>query len=111
MAMIRLFVEADLEAGRAAPLDQAQAHYLAGVMRLGVGAEILVFNGRHGEWRASLQRPSKAVWALAPTVLSRAQTPTPDLELLATLIRRPRLETVVEKAAELGARRVRLLVT
>jgi 16S rRNA (uracil1498-N3)-methyltransferase len=109
--MIRLFVEADLAAGGEVPLAAAQTHYLTGVMRLGAGDEILVFNGRHGEWRAALARRSKSEWALEPTVLSRPQAPKPDLELLAALIRRPRLETVVEKAAELGARRVRLLIT
>lgn len=109
--MIRLYVEDDLAAGRELRITGVQAHYLVDVMRLAVGGEVLVFNGREGEWRATLSRLSKSGWTLAPTVLLRTQAPTGDLELLMALIKRTRLETVVEKAAELGARRVRLVIT
>jgi 16S rRNA (uracil1498-N3)-methyltransferase len=109
--VIRLFVASDLSADRPVGLERAQSHYLVDVMRLAEGAEIAVFNGRDGEWLAKLTRRSKLGWALVPTVLARAQRPGPDLDLLVALIRRSRLETVVEKAAELGARRVRLVIT
>jgi 16S rRNA (uracil1498-N3)-methyltransferase len=41
----------------------------------------------------------------------RAQEAGPDLDLVIALVKRARLETIIEKAAELGARRVRLAVT
>jgi 16S rRNA (uracil1498-N3)-methyltransferase len=53
-AKIRLYVDQPLAAGQAVPLSPDQAHYLTGVMRLAVGAGVLLFNGRDGEWRASL---------------------------------------------------------
>jgi 16S rRNA (uracil1498-N3)-methyltransferase len=43
--------------------------------------------------------------------LARPQAAGPDLELIVALVKRGRLETIVEKAAELGARRVRLVAT
>jgi 16S rRNA (uracil1498-N3)-methyltransferase len=41
----------------------------------------------------------------------RPQTRAPDVELIAALVKRGPLETIIEKAAELGARRVRLVIT
>ena len=41
----------------------------------------------------------------------REQTTPPDLDLVVALVKRTRLETIVEKAAELGARRVVLAIT
>ena len=42
---------------------------------------------------------------------TRDQTPTPDLELIVALVKRTRLETIVEKAAELGASAVWPVIT
>lgn len=109
--MIRLFVEGELREGVAVEATPAQAHYLTGVMRLGPGDRLLVFNGRDGEWRARLGEVSKRRCILAAEAQVRAQSVGPDLDLIVALVKRARLETVVEKAAELGARRVRLALT
>ncbi|MDB5481203.1 MAG: rRNA ((1498)-N(3))-methyltransferase [Caulobacteraceae bacterium] len=109
--MIRLYVEADLAAGaRIAPRSD-QAHYLVRVMRLALGEALLVFNGRDGEWRARLAEAGKRGCVLAVEEQVRPQETPPDLDLVVALVKRARLETIVEKAAELGARRVRLAVT
>jgi 16S rRNA (uracil1498-N3)-methyltransferase len=109
--VIRLFVTDELAVGRAIGLSGPHAHYLIDVMRLKAGAQVLAFNGVDGEWRARLARVSKDTWSLFPDAMERPQAGGPDLELLIALIRKPRLETVVEKAAELGARRVGLVRT
>jgi 16S rRNA (uracil1498-N3)-methyltransferase len=109
--VIRLFIASNLSADRPIGLEKAQTHYLVDVMRLAEGGEVAVFNGRDGEWLARLTRMSRPDWGLVPTVVARPQLPGPDLDLLVALIRRSRLETVVEKAAELGARRIRLVIT
>jgi len=109
--LIRLFVDADLGAGaRIAPRPD-QAHYLTRVMRLAQGEPLLVFNGRHGEWRARLAEATRRGCVLALEERVRGQEAPPDLELIVALVKRARLETIVEKAAELGARRVRLAIT
>ncbi|HLY78398.1 MAG TPA: 16S rRNA (uracil(1498)-N(3))-methyltransferase [Caulobacteraceae bacterium] len=109
--MIRLFVTQDLEAGLKFEATPEQAHYLVNVMRLAVGAELRLFNGRDGEWAATLAAAGKRGATLAIAAQTRPQTVGPDLELVVALIKRARLETIVEKAAELGARRVRLAIT
>jgi 16S rRNA (uracil1498-N3)-methyltransferase len=109
--MIRLFVDADLEAGARLALAPEQARYLLTVMRLNAGDALLVFNGRDGEWRARVVEAGKRGGTLEVEALVRGQTRAPDLDLVVALVKRTRLETIVEKAAELGARRVRLLIT
>jgi 16S rRNA (uracil1498-N3)-methyltransferase len=109
--MIRLFLPDPLVAGARLAPSPEQARYLTTVMRLAAGDELLVFNGRDGEWRARIAGISKRGCDLEATTLERAQAFGPDLELVVALVKRGRLETIVEKAAELGARRVRLTRT
>jgi 16S rRNA (uracil1498-N3)-methyltransferase len=109
--LIRLFVPDPLAAdARVAPSPE-QARYLTQVMRLSVGDPLLLFNGRDGEWRASVAEIAKRGCVLAVHERTREQAGVPDLELLVALVKRNRLETIVEKAAELGCRRVRLVIT
>ena len=109
--MIRLFVPHPLNEGVAAPLGPDQAHYLRAVMRREVGDEVLLFNGRDGEWRSEIIEAGKRSLVLAPREQIRPQATGPDLDLVVALVKRGRLETIIEKAAELGARRVRLMVS
>lgn len=109
--MIRLYVPNDLAAGADVAPSPEQGRYLTAVMRLAVGAEVLLFNGRDGEWRATLVEAGKRVCRLTVGARMRPQADGPDLDLVIALVKRARLETIIEKAAELGARRVRLAVT
>ncbi|WP_374573107.1 16S rRNA (uracil(1498)-N(3))-methyltransferase [Phenylobacterium sp.] len=109
--MIRLHVTQDLAEGAELALDADQSRYLVAVMRRAVGDELLVFNGRDGEWRAVLSQAGKRGASLRIEALERPQAAGPDLDLVIALVKRARLETIVEKAAELGARRVRPVIT
>jgi 16S rRNA (uracil1498-N3)-methyltransferase len=109
--MIRLFIPFPLAAGADLALDHGQSHYLVSVMRQGVGDEVLLFNGRDGEWRARIGAVTKRAVAVKAEAQVRPQRAGPDLDLIVALVKRGRLETIVEKAAELGARRVRLIQT
>jgi 16S rRNA (uracil1498-N3)-methyltransferase len=109
--MIRLFIKDNLAEGAELRLDEGQSRYLAAVMRLAVGDGLLVFNGRDGEWRAIVSDVGKRRVTLSVGARQRAQAAGPDLDLVVALVKRGRLETIVEKAAELGARRIRPVVT
>ncbi|MGE5565385.1 MAG: 16S rRNA (uracil(1498)-N(3))-methyltransferase [Parcubacteria group bacterium] len=109
--MIRLFVTDALTAGAQVAPSADQARYLTAVMRLSVGDEVALFNGRDGEWLARVAEVSKRGCLLEVGEQTRPQQVGPDLDLVVALVKRNRLETIVEKAAELGARRVRLVVT
>jgi 16S rRNA (uracil1498-N3)-methyltransferase len=80
-------------------------------MRRSVGDEVELFNERDGEWRAIVAAVDRRGVSLTPRGRTRAFAPGPDLELIVAPIKRQRLESVVEKATELGVRRIRLAVT
>lgn len=109
--MIRLHVTSPLAPGGAVAPTLDQSRYLTQVMRLKAGDDLLVFNGRDGEWRASVAEVLKKGVILRAEAQTRPQTFGPDLELIVAVVKKARVETVVEKAAELGARRVRLVIT
>ena len=109
--MIRLFVPNDLSVGAGVVPTVDQSRYLTQVMRLKLGDALLIFNGRDGEWRAIIAEVLKKGVILRAEEQVRPQTLGPDLELIVAVVKKSRVETIVEKAAELGARRVRLTVT
>lgn len=105
-AKIRLFVDEPLSPGQTIPLDQGRAHYLFMVLRTAVGDPVAVFNGRDGEWTAEITEARKKSGVL--TVLGQAapQLDPPDLWLMFAPIKKARTDFIVEKAAEMGARRI-----
>ncbi|WP_428150720.1 16S rRNA (uracil(1498)-N(3))-methyltransferase [Brevundimonas sp.] len=109
--MIRLHVTPELSPGAAIAPALDQSRYLTQVMRLKLGDDLLIFNGRDGEWRATIAEVLKKGVVLRAEEQVRPQTLGPDLDLIVAVVKKSRVETIVEKAAELGARRVRLAVT
>ena len=103
---IRLYVDQPLGAGQAVRLSSDQAHYLVGVMRLAAGAVIQLFNGRDGEWRASLAEAGKRGAIAVCEAETRPQILPPDLWLIFAPIKKARTDFIVEKAVELGVRRI-----
>jgi len=107
----RLFVDADLKVGGIIPCGPDRANYLRNVLRLGASDEILVFNGRDGEWRARLAEVSKRRCILGLVEQVRPQEWGPDLDYLFAPLKRARLDYMVQKATELGVARLRPVLT
>jgi 16S rRNA (uracil1498-N3)-methyltransferase len=107
----RLFVEADLaQSGRIAATPE-QANYLLNVLRARAGAEVRLFNGRDGEWAAELTDISKRGCILALIGQTRPQEQGPDIDYLFAPLKRARLDYMVQKATEMGVRRLRPVIT
>ncbi len=92
-----------MAAGLAVSIDQAQAHYLFGVMRLKIDDPVLVFNGVDGEWLAKVVKPGKRNGLLALIEQTGPLQPPPDLWLIFAPIKKARTAFIVEKAVEMGA--------
>jgi 16S rRNA (uracil1498-N3)-methyltransferase len=105
-AKIRLYVDHPLGAGQSVPLTREQAHYLFGVMRLAVGGQVALFNGRDGEWLAQVAEAGKRGGVLSCLEQARPLQLPPDLWLLFAPIKKARTDFIVEKAAEMGAARI-----
>lgn len=102
----RLFVDAALGAGGEIALAREQANYLVNVLRLKPGGDVLVFNGREGEWRAQLAAAAKKGAKLRIVERTREQTAPRDLHYLFAPLKHARLDYMVQKAVEMGAARL-----
>ena len=114
--MIRLYISEPTPAfttGLALPLSIDQGRYLTSVMRKGAGDEVSIFNGRDGEWTAQIAEAGKRHVTLKLTEQTRPQPQPKDIGpvLAVALIKRSPLEYIIEKATELGASRIQLLIT
>ena len=107
----RLFLDAPLEAGCTIACTHDQANYLRNVLRMGSGTTVLVFNGRDGEWRATLDATAKRGANLHITEQTRAQTTGPDIDYLFAPLKRSRLDYMVQKVTEMGVARLRPVIT
>jgi 16S rRNA (uracil1498-N3)-methyltransferase len=108
----RLHVEAALKPGAEVALDKSQAHYLRNVLRLKAGDAVLVFNGRDGEWRATLATAGKpAAVALSLSEQVRKQGQPLDLHYLFAPLKHERLDYMVQKAVEMGVSRLQPVLT
>lgn len=103
----RLFINQPLVHGERMALPEGQAHYLARVMRLGGGDMARVFNGKDGEWTCELEIEGRRVFA-RPREEVRSQPGKADNgpALLFAPLKKTRTDFAVEKATELGARRL-----
>src|ERR1700690_4008348 len=98
----RLFVDAALVPGETVALERSQSNYLGNVLRLSAGGTILVFNGRDGEWQASIAG-SKRPESLLIGARTRPQDRLPDLAYVFAPLKHARLDYMVQKAVEMGA--------
>ncbi|QCL85621.1 16S rRNA (uracil(1498)-N(3))-methyltransferase [Agrobacterium pusense] len=101
--MQRLYIEASLAEGVALEATAEQFNYLANVLRMTDGAEILLFNGRDGEWKAQLAFPSRKKIVLVTLEQTRPQPNPADLHYLFAPLKVGRMDYLVQKAVEMGA--------
>ncbi len=107
----RLFVDTPLAAGGTVSPDRAQAHYLLNVLRLARGGEILLFNGRDGEWLANVTETGRKSCTLHLEKQVRPQPIAPELWYLFAPLKQARLDYMVQKATEMGAGRLMPVLT
>jgi 16S rRNA (uracil1498-N3)-methyltransferase len=105
-SLARLFVREPLCEGGRIELDAAQANYLGNVMRLGEGADLLLFDGSSGEWLARIAEAAKKRMTLAVERKTREPETIPDVWLAFAPVKRTQTDWLVEKATELGVARL-----
>jgi len=102
----RLFVRTPLSDRACIELGAGQANYLGNVMRMGEDAELLVFDGRSGEWLARIAEAGKKRMTLSVERQTRESETVPDIWLAFAPVKRTQTDWLVEKATELGAARL-----
>ncbi len=106
MNKIRLFVDHTLGEAQSVPLNKDQAHYIFSVMRKRTGDSILIFDGNNGEWLASINEISKKNGNLLCIKQTKPQINPPDLWLYFSPLKKTRTDFIIEKATELGVRKI-----
>ena len=107
----RLFVSETLRKDAAILIEGNQANYLARVMRVAPGDTIVLCDDQTGEWAAQVTRIDKRTVELVPRQLLRPREDVPDFTLCAALLKKPNFDFVLEKATELGVRRIQPVLT
>jgi len=112
MALTRLFIHEELRPGQVVRLDQEQVRYIGRALRLRPGDALTVFNGESGEFEASLTSIDKTT----ADVTVRAQLETDaesalKVHLVQGISRGERMDVIVQKATELGVKRISPVLT
>ena len=107
----RLFVPGPLTAGQQIALEGPQAHYLGRVMRVAEGGAVVLCDDVTGEWAARVVSSGKREVVLDVAEMMRPREEVPDFTLCPALLKKDRFDLVLEKATELGVRRIQPVIT
>ena len=107
----RLFVAQELSVGEQLTIEGPEAHYLSRVMRVTEGDAVVLCDDVTGEWAARVVSADKRSVALTAETLLRPREEVPDFTLCAALLKKDRFDLVLEKACELGVRRIQPVLT
>lgn len=107
----RLFVPGPLAEGASIAIEGGQAHYLAKVMRVAPGDAVILCDDETGEWACEVTEAGKRDVVLTPRKRLRPREEVPDFTLCAALLKKPNFDLVLEKATELGVRRIQPVIT
>lgn len=108
----RLYVETVPPPGERLSLSGAAAHYLLHVLRLQKGRDLLLFDGKNGEWRARCAETGKKTLLLQAEEQTRPQ-PQPEQPLIYCFapLKQARLDYMAQKAVEMGASFLRPVIS
>lgn len=106
MASPRFYCPAPLSAHQTIALPAELAHHAVRVRRLGEDAAIILFDGRGGQYPARLIIERAAVWAQVGEWQDVERELDGSLTLVQAIAANEKMDWIVEKAVELGARRL-----
>lgn len=112
MRIPRIFTEQQLLSGELVELEESASHHLSKVLRMQAGRELILFNGKGGEFAATIHEVSKkyVTVSIAEHTADNRESPL-ELELAIGISRGERFEWVLQKATELGVTKITPLIT
>ncbi len=98
----RLYLNAEVKENAKILLNLEQTHYLKNVLRKNTEDVIRIFNGKNGEWLASITAISKKSCEISVSKQIRKQPTAPiKFDLFFSPIKKQRMDILIEKAVEL----------
>jgi len=107
----RLVVPPELLAEGEAALPEALAHYVTKVLRLPVGAPLLLFDGAGGVAEAELVQAERRAALVKIAAPHRTPRPGPAIDLIQAVGKGDKMDAVVRQATELGVTRIHPALT
>ncbi len=107
----RLYIPHDFAPEITCDLPENQIHYIRNVLRMSAGDQLIVFNGKDGEWIAELTEIAKKRGSISLIEQTRPQSASSDLWAVFAPIKKARQDFLVEKATELGVSRLLPVIT
>lgn len=112
MRISRLYINLPLMTGQTLNLDEDSAHYLRTVLRLTPGAELTLFNGDGSDYDAVVIEASRNRVAVRLEAVRERSVESPLTVALGLAISRAdRMDWALQKAVELGIKRITPLLT
>ena len=112
MRLTRVYVAQALQSGMRCRIAGSAANHLLRVLRLGVGTAVTLFDGTGGEYAARIESVLKdAVVAEVGAHAATERESSVHLTLAQGISRGERMDWVIQKATELGVRRIVPLIT
>jgi 16S rRNA (uracil1498-N3)-methyltransferase len=103
----RLYTQESLSTGKRVSLPEDRARYIGRALRLRPKDELILFDGSGGEYSASIVSISKSAVELEVTAHRDAGVESLlDIHLLQGVSRSERMDFVIQKATELGVKRI-----
>jgi 16S rRNA (uracil1498-N3)-methyltransferase len=100
----RFFDDQDFHVGQVTELGASTSHHIGKVLRMAVAEELVVFNGRGGEWSARITAISKKAVTVEPLAFTEQDRSAPLAVTVALpMIKGERMDYAVQKATEMGA--------
>src|SRR5258706_6232053 len=109
--MHRFYLAPGQKAGEPLTLTGPEAHHALHVLRLRPGERVVILDGTGGEYLCVVQSHTRDTLSLA--VIEKKQHPAPPcaITLLQAVPKGKLIETIIQKATELGASRIVPLLT
>jgi 16S rRNA (uracil1498-N3)-methyltransferase len=112
MRTTRLYLDRPLSTGQTVELDERAHRHAVQVLRLRPGAELTLFNGRGGEYRAVLTEAKRRASTVTITGVDERDTQSGlDITLVQGVSRGDRMDYSLQKATELGVRTIEPVLT
>jgi 16S rRNA (uracil1498-N3)-methyltransferase len=112
MRIPRIYIDQPLAIAESVLLNENASHYLSKVLRMQEGRELIVFNGKGGEYCAQINELGKKQVSIQVNQFHQDNRQSSlDLHLAIGVSRGERMDWVLQKATELGVTQIIPLIT
>lgn len=102
----RIYTNEELVIGKNFYLNEEQTHYLKNVVKYSVEDEIICFDNKNGEFSCIIKELNKKNTLIEVLKQTKPFTTCPDIWLLFAPLKKDNTDFVIEKATELGVRKI-----